>query len=70
MPHQKMLKGFEPLNSNEVGVGVVAAPNTKILGSDAKLTKGNLEDILKTEYMFKTYLNLESAFEERNAAGA
>ena len=35
-------QGFEPLNSNEAGVGVVAAPNTKILGSDPKLTKGNL----------------------------
>ena len=55
-------QGFEPLNSNEV-----PAPNTKILGSDAKLTKGNLEDILKAEYMWKTYLNLESAFEERSA---
>ena len=60
-------QGFEPLNSNEAGVGAVPAPNTKILGSATKLTKGNLEDILKTEYMWKTYLNLESAFEERSA---
>ena len=60
-------QGFEPLNSNEAGVGAVPATNTKILGSGAKRTTGNLEDILKTEYMWKTYLNLESAFEKRNA---
>ena len=63
-------QGFESLISNEAGVGAVQAPNTKILGSDAKLTKGNLEDILKTEYMWKTYLNLESAFEKRNVFAA
>ena len=58
---------FEPLNSNEAGVGAVAAPNTKILGRGAKRTVDNLEDILKAKYMWKSYLNLESAFEERSA---
>ena len=63
-------QGFEPLNSNEAGVGAVAAPNTKIPGSGAKRTVGNVDDILKAEYMWKTYLNLESAFEKRNVFAA